>query len=88
MGGATTALVYGSSGSRAKKSNAFTTTLYPHANVELDRKPGQDTCTRYPHPDLKISSVAQTGVTTVTFLHRDHLSSVRHVTHAGGNLVE
>ncbi|WVT77631.1 RHS repeat-associated core domain-containing protein (plasmid) [Sinorhizobium chiapasense] len=88
QGGATTALVYGPSGSRVKKSNAFATTLYPDANVEIDRKPGQDTYTRYPHPDLKISSVAQTGVTTATFLHRDHLASVRQVTDGSGNLVE
>ncbi|MBK5571506.1 RHS repeat-associated core domain-containing protein, partial [Ensifer sp. SSB1] len=88
QGGATTTLVYGPSGSRVKKSDAFATTLYPDANVEIDRKPGQDTYTRYPHPDLKISSVAQTGVTTATFLHRDHLSSVRQVTDASGNLVE
>ncbi|MBK5571668.1 RHS repeat-associated core domain-containing protein, partial [Ensifer sp. SSB1] len=88
QGGATTTLVYGPSGSRVKKSNAFATTLYPDANVEIDRKPGQDTYTRYPHPDLKISSVAQTGITTAAFLHRDHLSSVRQVTDASGNLVE
>ncbi|MBD9598167.1 RHS repeat protein, partial [Ensifer sp. ENS05] len=48
--GATTTLAYGPSGSRAKKSNAFATTLYPDTNVEIDRKPGQDTFTRYPHP--------------------------------------
>ncbi|KSV75942.1 hypothetical protein N185_15970 [Sinorhizobium sp. GW3] len=88
QGGATTTFVYGPSGSRAKKSNAFATTLYPDASVEIDRKPGQDTYTRYPHADLKISSVAQTGVTTATFLHRDHLSSVRQVTDISGNLVE
>ncbi|MBD9598140.1 RHS repeat-associated core domain-containing protein, partial [Ensifer sp. ENS05] len=79
---------YGPSGSRAKKSNAFATTLYPDTNVEIDRKPGQDTFTRYPHPDLKVSSIAQTGVNTATFLHRDHLSSVRQVTDSSGNLVE
>ncbi|MBD9623998.1 hypothetical protein IB279_13705 [Ensifer sp. ENS06] len=88
QGGATTTLTYGPSGSRAKKSNAFATTLYPDANVEIDRKPGQDTYTRYPHPDLKIVSVAPTGVTSATFLHRDHLSSIRQVTDANGNLVE
>ncbi|WVT77640.1 hypothetical protein QM996_24745 (plasmid) [Sinorhizobium chiapasense] len=43
QGGATTTFVYGPSGSRVKKSNAFATTLYPDANVEIDRKPGQDT---------------------------------------------
>ncbi|MBD9597966.1 hypothetical protein IB270_34645, partial [Ensifer sp. ENS05] len=79
---------YGPSGSRAKKSNAFATTLYPDTNVEIDRKPGQDTFTRYPHPDLRIVTVAQTGASSATFLHRDHLSSVRQVTDASGNLVE
>lgn len=46
QGGATTTFIYGPSGSRVKKSNAFATTLYPDANVEIDRKPGQDTYTR------------------------------------------
>lgn len=32
--------------------------------------------------------MAQTGATAATFLHRDHLWSVRQVTEANGNLVE
>ncbi|AHK47396.1 YD repeat containing protein (plasmid) [Ensifer adhaerens OV14] len=85
----TVTLAYGPSGSRVKKSYAFGTTLYPDANVEIDRStPGVDIYTRYPHPDLKIVANAQTGAVTKTFLHRDHLSSVRLVTDAAGNLVE
>ncbi|KQW41103.1 hypothetical protein ASD02_36205 [Ensifer sp. Root1252] len=85
----TVTLAYGPSGSRVKKSFAFGTTLYPDANVEIDRStPGVDIYTRYPHPDLKIVANAQTGAVTKTFLHRDHLASVRLVTDANGNLVE
>ncbi|KQU79357.1 hypothetical protein ASD00_36545 [Ensifer sp. Root31] len=85
----TVTLAYGPSGSRAKKTYAFGTTLYPDANVEIDRStPGVDIYTRYPHPDLKIVANAQTGAVSTTFLHRDHLSSVRLVTDANGNLVE
>ncbi|AHK47397.1 YD repeat containing protein (plasmid) [Ensifer adhaerens OV14] len=85
----TVTLAYGPQGSRVKKSYAFGTTLYPDANVEIDRStPGVDIYTRYPHPDLKIVANAQTGAVTKAFLHRDHLSSVRLVTDAAGNLVE
>jgi RHS repeat-associated protein len=85
----TVTMAYGPSGSRVKKSYAFGTTLYPDANVEIDRSiPGTDIYTRYPHPDLKIAANAQTGAVTKTFLHRDHLASVRLVTDANGNLVE
>ncbi|MBV7518870.1 RHS repeat-associated core domain-containing protein [Ensifer sp. ENS12] len=85
----TTTFAYGPSGSRVKKSNAFATTLYPDANVEIDRsKPGQDIYTRYPHPDLRIVSVAQTGLVSPSFLHRDHLASVRYVTQNTGVVVE
>ncbi len=41
-----------------------------------------DAYTRYPHMDVKIVG------TSPTFIHRDHLSSVRIVTDASGNLVE
>ncbi|KQU79355.1 hypothetical protein ASD00_36535 [Ensifer sp. Root31] len=85
----TVTLAYGPSGSRVKKTYAFGTTLYPDANVEIDRStPGVDIYTRYPHPDLKIVANAQTGAISKIFLHRDHLSSVRLVTDANGNLVE
>ncbi|MER9852209.1 RHS repeat-associated core domain-containing protein, partial [Mesorhizobium sp. M0106] len=38
--------------------------------------------TRYPHPDVKVTGA------TKTFLHRDHLASVRMVTDASGAIVE
>ncbi|AHK47401.1 YD repeat containing protein (plasmid) [Ensifer adhaerens OV14] len=85
----TVTLAYGPSGSRVKKTYAFGTTLYPDANVEIDRStPGVDIYTRYPHPDLKVVANAQTGAVTKSFLHRDHLSSVRLVTDGAGNLTE
>ncbi|MDF2373940.1 MAG: hypothetical protein P1V21_24445 [Rhizobiaceae bacterium] len=41
-----------------------------------------DAYTHYPHMDIKLVGTAP------TFIHRDHLSSVRIVTDASGNLVE
>ncbi|MDF1779167.1 MAG: hypothetical protein P1V13_24390 [Rhizobiaceae bacterium] len=41
-----------------------------------------DAYTHYPHMDIKLVG------TVPTFIHRDHLSSVRIVTDASGNLVE
>ncbi|PDT00054.1 hypothetical protein CO666_32645, partial [Rhizobium chutanense] len=87
--GATVTLAYGPDGARVKKSWAFGTTLYPDANVEIDRTtPGTDIYTLYPHPDAKI--VVTSGSTTQDkfFLHRDHLASVRQVTNESGTRVE
>ena len=88
LGNTSTSFAYGPDGSRAKKSSAFGTTLYAGADIEIDRPtPGAEVYTRYPHPDIKIVTTA-TGVTSRYFLHRDHLSSVRLVTDAAGNVVE
>ena len=82
-------LTYGPDGGRAKKSWSFGTTLYPSADIEIDRTtPGADIYTLYPHPDLKIVATAATQVVNNYFLHRDHLNSVRQVTDAVGSLVE
>ncbi|WP_434733892.1 hypothetical protein NL154_08495 [Rhizobium sp. YTUHZ044] len=87
--GATVSFAYGPDGARVKKSWGFGTTLYPDANVEIDRStPGTDIYTLYPHPDAKI--VVTSGSTTQDkfFLHRDHLASVRQVTNESGYRVE
>jgi RHS repeat-associated protein len=45
--------------------------------------------TRYPHPDLKITtSEASPDSAAVFYLHRDHLASVRIVTDATGTIAE
>ncbi|MBD0417579.1 toxin TcdB middle/N-terminal domain-containing protein, partial [Oryzicola mucosus] len=83
LNGVTTTLAYGPDGARAKKTSATSTTLYPDASVEMT--PGASntaTYVRYPHPDLKIEGTAK------TYLHRDHLASVRLVTNSSGALVE
>ncbi|MGR9138661.1 RHS repeat-associated core domain-containing protein (plasmid) [Rhizobium leguminosarum] len=87
--GATVTLAYGPDGSRVKKSWSFGTTLYPDANVEIDRTtPGTDIYTMYPHPDVKIVMTNGSGTSENFFLHRDHLASVRQVTNQSGTRVE
>jgi RHS repeat-associated protein len=79
---------YGPDGARAIKNWATGKTLYANANVEIDRTtPGSEVYTRYPHPDLKVVTTTA-GVTTKSFLHRDHLSSVRLVTNEAGTPAE
>ncbi|MGK6317817.1 RHS repeat domain-containing protein, partial [Neorhizobium sp. DT-125] len=86
--GAAVTFAYGPDGARAIKTWAFGKTLYANANVEIDRTtPGAEVYTRYPHPDLKVTTTAA-GTTTKSFLHRDHLSSVRLVTNEAGTLAE
>ncbi|MGR9355873.1 RHS repeat-associated core domain-containing protein [Rhizobium leguminosarum] len=87
--GATVTLAYGPDGARVKKSWSFGTTLYPDANVEIDRTtPGTDIYTMYPHPDVKIVMTNGSGTSENFFLHRDHLASVRQVTNESGYRVE
>lgn len=79
---------YGPDGARVKKSWAFGETLYTGTDVEIDRTtPGAEVLTRYPHPDLKIVTPID-GPSAASYLHRDHLASVRLVTDTGGNIVE
>lgn len=85
MASAVTSFGYGPDGSRVKKANAFATTLYPTADVEIDATTtpdGLSDFTRYPHPDIKILGNQK------FFLHRDHLASVRIVTDASGAVQE
>ncbi|MBD9624014.1 hypothetical protein IB279_13785 [Ensifer sp. ENS06] len=85
--GAVVIFGYGPDGARAMKTWAFGKMLYAGANVEIDRTtPGSEVFTRYPHPDIKITTAA--GATSKSFLHRDHLSSVRLVTNEVGSQVE
>ncbi|WP_440408447.1 toxin TcdB middle/N-terminal domain-containing protein [Neorhizobium petrolearium] len=86
--GAAVTFAYGPDGARAMKTWSFGKTLYASADVEIDRTtPGAEVYTRYPHPDLKITTTAA-GATTKSYLHRDHLSSVRLVTTDTGGPAE
>ena len=87
---ATIDFAYGPESKRVKKIGAGTETLYPDADAEIDASGTPvsagvyaiDAYTHYPHMDIKLVGA------TPTFIHRDHLSSVRIVTDAAGNLVE
>ncbi|EUB98023.1 RHS repeat-associated core domain containing protein-containing protein, partial [Rhizobium sp. CF080] len=88
QGGSAVTFSYGADGSRVMKNWAFGKTLYAGADIEIDRTtPGAEVYTYYPHPDIKVVATAA-GVTSKYFLHRDHLSSVRLVTDAAGNVAE
>lgn len=87
--GATVSFACGPDGARVKKSWGFGTTLYPDANVEIDRStPGTDIYTLYPHPDARIVVTSGSTTQTKSYLHRDHLASVRQVTNESGYRVE
>ncbi|WGI72089.1 toxin TcdB middle/N-terminal domain-containing protein [Neorhizobium petrolearium] len=86
--GSAVTFAYGPDGARAMKTWAFGKTLYASADVEIDRTtPGAEIYTRYPHPDLKVTTTAA-GATTKSYLHRDHLASVRLVTNDTGTPAE
>uniref|UniRef100_UPI002477DC7C RHS repeat domain-containing protein n=1 Tax=Neorhizobium tomejilense TaxID=2093828 RepID=UPI002477DC7C len=88
QGGSAVSFSYGPDGARVMKNWALGKTLYAGADIEIDRTtPGAETYTYYPHPDIKLMTTA-TGTTTRSFLHRDHLSSVRLVSDAAGTLAE
>ena len=87
---ATIDFAYGPDGKRTRKVGAGTDTLYPDADAEIDATGTPVSAgvyalgayTRYPHMDIKLVG------TSPHYIHRDHLSSVRFVTDATGNLVE
>jgi hypothetical protein len=77
--GVTTSFAYGPDGARATKTATSGTTNYYGA--EAEEKAG--TYTRYPHADVMVETVG--NVSTIKFLHRDHLASVRLVTKMDGS---
>ena len=81
LAGNTTTLYYAPDGSRAQKIAPTATMLYPDASVEITAGT-TPAFTRYPHPDIKVVG------TTKSFLHRDHLASVRLVTTSTGAIAE
>jgi RHS repeat-associated protein len=76
QGSATVTYLYGPDGERLKKLAASGTTLYL-PDAEKDPAGGWTT---YPAPEVKYAAGAQ------NILHRDHLTSIRRITDAGGTL--
>jgi RHS repeat-associated protein len=74
--------VYGPDGKRLKKVSGSGTTLYLGADVEL----ANGVWTKYLHADVKVVGTGGSAVTS--WLHRDHLSSVRKITNAAGAVSE
>jgi RHS repeat-associated protein len=77
-GGAATSFLYGPDGARAKKVSSLGTTRY--FGAEAEEKGG--VYTRYPHMDVMIQG------STISFLHRDHLATVKLVTNMSGAATE
>jgi RHS repeat-associated protein len=81
MGGQTTAFSYGPDGTRVKKSvSGPTPSVTRYFGAEAEEKGG--VYTRYPHMDVMIQGGA------VSFLHRDHLATVKLVTNMSGAVTE
>jgi RHS repeat-associated protein len=82
--GGTTTYIYGPDGARVKKIPPLgNPTLYPDATTEISvDASGNATFVRYPFPDLRIVG------TVGQYLLRDHLSSVKKVLDASGNVKE
>jgi RHS repeat-associated protein len=78
IGAAYTNFQYGPDGARVKKVSPFGTTRY--FGAEADEKGG--VYTRYPHMDVMVQG------TTISFLHRDHLATVKLVTNMAGAVTE
>jgi RHS repeat-associated protein len=77
-GGAATSFLYGPDGARVKKVSSLGTTRY--FGAEAEEKGG--VYTRYPHMDVMIQGSA------VSFLHRDHLNTVKLITSMSGAVTE
>ena len=77
-GGQTTTFGYGPDGARAKKVSPLGTTRY--FGAEAEEKGG--VYTRYPHMDVMVQG------STISFLHRDHLNTVKMVTNNLGAVTE
>ena len=74
--------VYGPDGKRLKKISTSGTTLYLGADVEL----ANGVWTKYLHADVKV--VGTGGAAVTSWLHRDHLASIRKITNASGTVAE
>ena len=79
LSGATTAFVYGPDGARQSKATTYDTTLFSGAVEVRNYGTSNEIVAFYPHEDFRVVD----GVKS--YLHRDHLASVRFVTEATGN---
>ena len=79
LSGATTAFVYGPDGARQQKATTYDTTLFSGAIEVRNYGTANEIVAFYPHEDFRVVD----GVKS--YLHRDHLASVRFVTEATGN---
>jgi RHS repeat-associated protein len=77
-GASNTFFYYGPDGARAKKISPLGTTRY--FGAEAEEKAG--VFTRYPHMDVMVQG------STISFLHRDHLNSVKMETNMAGAVTE
>jgi RHS repeat-associated protein len=78
-------MVYGPDGSRLKKVAGGSTTLYLGADIEITgwTSGGGGTMKKYLPGDIK-----RVGLSTTSYLHRDHLGSVRAATSSAGGFVD
>jgi RHS repeat-associated protein len=78
-------MVYGPDGSRLKKVAGGSTTLYLGADIEITgwTSGGGGTMKKYLPGDIK-----RVGLSTTSYLHHDHLGSVRAVTNSAGGFVD
>ena len=79
LSGATTAFVYGPDGARQSKATTYDTTLFSGAVEVRNYGTANEIVAFYPHEDFRVVD----GVKS--YLHRDHLASVRFVTEAAGS---
>ncbi len=79
LSGATTAFVYGPDGARQSKATTYDTTLFSGAIEVRNYGTANEIVAFYPHEDFRVVD----GVKS--YLHRDHLASVRFVTEAAGS---
>ena len=78
LSGATTAFVYGPDGARQSKATTYDTTLFSGAIEVRNYGTANEIVAFYPHEDFRVVD----GVKS--YLHRDHLASVRFVTQDTG----
>ena len=83
LDGVETEYVYGADGARLKRVVDGETTLTIGLIEVRDYRGPRETLIRYPHPSVRIEGVGET-----TFLHTDHLGSVRKITDRTGAVVE
>jgi len=83
--GQTTAYTYGADGARQTKTVGATETFYAGIAEIRDFGGTGESIILQPHADFRITDVGGPNE-AVSYLHRDHLSSVRMITNAAGTL--